>query len=116
MTVTEDVPVMARPQPRAAPGRSAAWWWLVAACAAILVVVAATLAVWWAASRETRTTSYRVLGDLAGIRLDLGVAPGCDMMAGSADQETEFHHSNRFLPDGTSVLMLRRAKVAKHTG
>ena len=40
----------------------------------ILVVVAATLAIWWAASRETRTTSYRVLGDLAGIRLDLGDA------------------------------------------
>ena len=46
----------------------------MAACALILVVVAATLAVWWAASRETRTTSYRVLGDLAGIRLDLGDA------------------------------------------
>ena len=27
---------------------------------------AVTLAVWWAASRETRTTTYRVLGDLAG--------------------------------------------------
>ena len=40
----------------------------------ILVVVAATLAIWWARSRETRTTTYRVLGDLAGIRLDLGDA------------------------------------------
>jgi hypothetical protein len=46
----------------------------VAACAVILVAVAVTLAIWWAASRETRTTSYRVLGDLAGIRLDLGDA------------------------------------------
>ena len=63
-----------RPQARDAHGRSAAWWWLVAACGAILVAVAATLAIWWAASRETRTTSYRVLGDLAGIRLDLGDA------------------------------------------
>ena len=35
---------------------------------------AATLAIWWARSRETRTTSYRVLGDVAGIRLDLGDA------------------------------------------
>jgi hypothetical protein len=30
--------------------------------------------VWWGASRETRTTSYRVLGDLSGIDLDLGDA------------------------------------------
>ena len=58
----------------AAPERGAAWWWLVTASVLILVAVAATLAIWWAASRETRTTSYRVLGDLAGIRLDLGDA------------------------------------------
>ena len=32
------------------------------------------LAVWWARTRETRTTTYRVLGDLAGIRLDVGDA------------------------------------------
>src|SRR3954453_9632216 len=74
VSVTEDAPAQARPQPRAAPGRSTAWWWLVAACALILVAVAATLAIWWAASRETRTTSYRVLGDLAGVQLDLGDA------------------------------------------
>jgi Toastrack DUF4097 len=71
---TEDAPVQARPQPSAAPERGAAWWWLVAASVLILVAVAVTLAVWWAASRETRTTSYRVLGDLAGVRLDLGDA------------------------------------------
>ena len=46
----------------------------MAACALILVAVAATLAIWWAASRETRTTSYRVLGDLSGIHLDLADA------------------------------------------
>ena len=74
VSITEDAPVQARPEPRRAPGRAAAWWWLVTACVVILVVVAATLAIWWAASRETRTTSYRVLGDLAGIRLDLGDA------------------------------------------
>ena len=66
--------MQARPQPSALPGRAAAWWWLVTASVLILVGVAATLAIWWAASRETRTTSYRVLGDLAGIRLDLGDA------------------------------------------
>ena len=38
------------------------------------VAVAVMLAIWWAATRETRTTTYRVLGDLAGIRLDLGDA------------------------------------------
>jgi len=66
--------VQAPPEPSDAPGRAAAWWWLVTISVVILVVVAATLAIWWAASRETRTTSYRVLGDLSGIRLDLGDA------------------------------------------
>jgi hypothetical protein len=74
VSITEDAPVQAPPQPPAAPGRSTAWWWLVAASVLVLVAVAATLAIWWSASRETRTTSYRVLGDLAGIRLDLGDA------------------------------------------
>jgi hypothetical protein len=74
VSITEDAPVQARPQASAGHARSAAWWWLVAACAAILVAVAATLAIWWAASRETRTTTYRVLGDLAAIQLDLGRA------------------------------------------
>jgi hypothetical protein len=100
VTVTDDAPVMARPQPRAAPGRSAAWWWLVAACAAILVVVAATLAVWWAASRETRTTSYRVLGDLAGIRLDLGDA---DVEIDGGATAVEVRRVDRFAYGAPSV-------------
>jgi Putative adhesin len=54
--------------------RVSAWWWLVAACGAVLVAVAAAVAIWWGASSEVRTTSYRVLGDLAQIRLDLGAA------------------------------------------
>jgi hypothetical protein len=54
--------------------RVSPWWWLVAGCGFALLIVAAVLAVWWAQSRETRTTSYRVLGDLAGVRLDLGAA------------------------------------------
>jgi hypothetical protein len=74
VTITEDAPAQAPPQPTGAPARPGTWWWLVAASVLILVVVAATLALWWAVSRETRTTSYRVLGDLAGIRLDLGDA------------------------------------------
>src|SRR5262249_8994097 len=47
---------------------------LVIGCGAALLVVAAVMAVWWAQSRETRTTSYRVLGDLSGVRMDLGAA------------------------------------------
>ncbi len=56
------------------PPSAAAWWWLVAGCGLLLLTVVAVLAIWWAATRETRTTTYRVLGDLAGIRLDLGDA------------------------------------------
>ena len=54
--------------------RVSGWWWLVIGCGLALLIAAVVLAVWWAQSRETRTTSYRVLGDLAGIRLDLGDA------------------------------------------
>jgi hypothetical protein len=66
--------VQERSDPPAAPAGAAAWWWLVTVSVVVLVGVAATLAIWWAASRETRTTSYRVLGDLSSIRLDLGDA------------------------------------------
>ncbi len=66
MSITEEA---------AAPTRSTGmWWWFVAACALVLILIAAGMAAWWAASRETRTTSYRVLGDLAAVRLDLGAA------------------------------------------
>jgi putative adhesin len=74
VSVTEDVPVAARSKSPGAPAGAAAWWWLVTVSVVVLAGVAATLAIWWAASRETRTTSYRVLGDLTGIRLDLGDA------------------------------------------
>jgi hypothetical protein len=59
--------------PPEAPGlqRHRAWWWLVTASALVLVLAAVLLAVWWATTRETRTSTYNVLGDLAGIRLDL---------------------------------------------
>src|SRR4051812_15734050 len=74
VVTTEDAPVQGRSEPRAAPPGAAAWWWLVTVSVVVLAGVAVTLAIWWAASRETRTTSYRVLGDLSGIRLDLGDA------------------------------------------
>jgi hypothetical protein len=73
VSITEDAPVQAPPKPRNGRG-SAAWWWLVAACVLVLVAVATTLAIWWAATLETRTTSYRVLGDLTRIDLNLGDA------------------------------------------
>jgi hypothetical protein len=74
VTVTEEAPVQGRSDSPPSPASTAAWWWLVAISVVALVAAGATLAIWWAASRETRTTSYRVLGDLAGIRLDLGDA------------------------------------------
>jgi hypothetical protein len=51
--------------------RSRAWRWLVAASVLVLLLVAAVLAAWWVATRETRTSTYDVLGDLGGITLDL---------------------------------------------
>jgi hypothetical protein len=69
VSITEDAPLAA---PASPPVR--AWWWLVAASVGILVIAAGAVAIWSAASRQTRTTSYRVLGDLAGIELDLGDA------------------------------------------
>src|SRR5262249_21652527 len=74
VTVTEDPPMQGRSESPTAPAGAAAWWWLVTVSVVLLLVAAGTLAIWWAASRETRTTSYRVLGDLSGIRLDLGDA------------------------------------------
>ena len=74
VSITEDAPVQAPPHQARPERRAKRWWWLVAACGLVLLICAVTLVVWWAVSLETRTTSYRVLGDLAGIRLDLGDA------------------------------------------
>ena len=65
-----------RRRPSSAPSRRAvAWWWLVAASRAGARRRAPRRSrSGGRASRETRTTTYRVLGDLAGIRLDLGDA------------------------------------------
>jgi hypothetical protein len=70
VSVTEDAPTEAPPEPPAA----VAWWWLVGASALVLVVVAVTIFTLWLDTRETRETTYRVLGDLAGVRLDVADA------------------------------------------
>jgi hypothetical protein len=93
VTVTEDPPVQGRSESPAAPPSAAAWWWLVTVSGVVLVVVAATLAIWWAASRETRTTSYRVLGDLSGIRLDVA---GADVEIDGGASAVEVRRVDRF--------------------
>ena len=79
MSVTEDAPAApARRSPVRRPGsarRASPWWWLVTASALVLVLVAAVMGAWWAATRETRITTYRVVGTLSGVELDLGAAP-----------------------------------------
>ena len=40
----------------------------------MLVVAAVALAIWSVRSHEQRTTTYRILGDVAGLRLDVGDA------------------------------------------
>jgi hypothetical protein len=87
VTITEEA------RPARPPETVRAWWWLVAACALALVVVAVVVAVWWAATRETRTTSYRVLGDLAGIHLDLGDA---DVQIDGGGGAVEVRRTDRF--------------------
>jgi hypothetical protein len=74
VSITEDAAVRPPHDSSASAVATVAWWWLVAASLLVLFAAGAVLAVWWVASRETRTTSYRVLGDLAGVRLDLGDA------------------------------------------
>jgi hypothetical protein len=74
VSITEDAAVRP-PHDSSTPAvATVAWWWLVAASLLVLFAAGAVIVVWWAATRETRTTSYRVLGDLAGVRLDLGDA------------------------------------------
>ena len=41
----------------------------------VLAGVAAVMGAWWAASRETRIATYRVIGTLSAVELDLGAAP-----------------------------------------
>ncbi|HWK28496.1 MAG TPA: DUF4097 family beta strand repeat-containing protein [Solirubrobacter sp.] len=84
--ITEDAPTQA-------PARPAAWWWLVAVCTLILLAAGIALATWWALSLQTRTTTYRVLGDLAGVRLDLGDA---DVEVAGGANAVEVRRTDRF--------------------
>jgi hypothetical protein len=88
VSITEAAPLAA---PTSSPVR--AWWWLVAASLVVLALAAAAVTIWWAASRETRTTSYRVLGDLAGIELDLGDA---DVQLDGGGGAVELRRVDRF--------------------
>jgi hypothetical protein len=72
VSITEDAPVQVTPQQRpTTTTTTVTWWWLVAASLLVLAVAGATVAIWWAFTRETRTTTYRVLGDVTGVRLDV---------------------------------------------
>lgn len=59
--------------PSGARGASA-WSWLVGVSALALLGVVVLLAAWWGVTSESRVTSYRVVGDLSGIELDLAAA------------------------------------------
>jgi Putative adhesin len=70
-----------RQQPRRSPvrlpgraRRASPWWWLVVASTAVLLGATAVMGVWWAATSERREVSYRVIGTLSAIELDLDAA------------------------------------------
>ena len=78
-SITEDAPARhaSRRPPVRLPGRArrlTPWWWLVIASAGVLVAVAAVLGAWWVASSQSRTPTYRVVGTLSAIELDLDEA------------------------------------------
>ncbi len=60
----------------------------------MLVAVAAVMGVWWAASSETRITTYRVVGTLSTVELDLGAAPV--EIAGGAGGAVEVRRTEEF--------------------
>jgi hypothetical protein len=79
VSITEDAPAVsaARPPTAISPGRArrpSPWWLLVAGSALVLVLVALGLGGWWAATRETRITTYRVVGTLSAVELELDAA------------------------------------------
>jgi hypothetical protein len=51
--------------------RASPWWWLVAGSGLVLLGAAVAMGLWWAASSQTRITTYRVVGTLASIELDV---------------------------------------------
>ena len=54
--------------------RATPWLWLVLCSAVVLVVAGAVLGAWWIASSERREVSYRVIGTLSTIELDVDEA------------------------------------------
>jgi hypothetical protein len=80
MSITDDAPRAVPSQPAAAPRRArltaggSPWTRLVAACAALLLAAALVMLTGWAATRQTRVTTYSVVGQPSGIALDVGAA------------------------------------------
>jgi len=99
MSITEDAP--AQPAARRlqvllpGSGRTVSpWWWLVMASALVLVVVAAVMGIWWAASSQSRPVTYRVIGSLSAVELDVGAA---DVdIAGGASGAVTVQRTERF--------------------
>jgi Putative adhesin len=77
--------------------RASPWWWLVAGSAALLIVVALAMGGWWAASTENRIATYRVVGTLTTIELDLGAA-SLDVVGGGGGA-VEVQRTERFAFD-----------------
>jgi putative adhesin len=80
VTITEDAEA-APPASRRATHRlhgsarnASPWWWLVGVSVLVLALAAVIMGVWWVVSSETRNASYRVLGTLSGIELELDAA------------------------------------------
>jgi hypothetical protein len=99
MSITEDAPAAAtaRRSPVRLPGRArraSPWWWLVAASVLVLVGVWAVLAVWWAATRETRTATFKVIGTLTAVELDVDAAPV--QITGGAGGAVEVRRTEEF--------------------
>jgi Putative adhesin len=93
VSVTEDAeaapPHAAEATSARRPGRArraSPWWWLVGGSALVLVAVAGVLGVWWVASSETRIATYRVIGHLSAVNLDLGPAD-IDVVGGAGTLE-----------------------------
>ena len=96
MSITEDAPA-ARRSPVRRPGparRLSPWWWLVGGSALVLAGVGVVMGVWWAASSETRIATYRVIGTLSAVDLDLGAAPV--EIAGGAGGAVEVRRTEDF--------------------
>jgi hypothetical protein len=100
MSVTDDAPAAPAAQRRSPvrrPGaarRASPWWWLVGVSALVLAGVAVVMGTWWAASTKTRIATYRVVGTLSSVELDLDAAPV--EIAGGAGRGLEVTRTERY--------------------